>query len=189
MSLYLGIDFGTSTTYITAWDPDKNTVREVKLNNIADYNTGKAWFPNVIYYEPSGNRVIGSMAWKQGQRRPDSAVFSIKREIGNAQWSKTIQNTGRIVTATDVCRDIFDVMNTSIRKDKGGEPIDGVVLTVPYAYLHRERSLIQDAAQAAGLDHIRQPQLLFVKAQGAQNSAGALHCNIIIGSAHRLKAR
>ncbi|MCI8810039.1 MAG: Hsp70 family protein [Oscillibacter sp.] len=154
MSLYLGIDFGTSTNYITRWDQEKRTVVPVCPSKMAQYASHRNWFPNVIYYEANGNKVVGSTAQIQGIRYPDSAVFSVKREIGT-QWTKQIRNTGKTVGAFEVCRDIFNVINNNIREDFGGALIDGVVITVPYAYQHRERSLIQKAANAAGLHVIR----------------------------------
>ena len=46
----------------------------------------------------------------------------------------------------------------------------------------------QQAAQAAGPDHVGQPKLLSVKPEGAEDAARALHCDIVIAAADRLVA-
>lgn len=47
MGLYLGIDFGTSTNYVTRWIEETKTIEPVHLGNYGESDV----FPNVIYYE------------------------------------------------------------------------------------------------------------------------------------------
>ena len=47
MSIYLGIDFGTSTNYVTRWNED-GSVKAVPNMDPSLY-TGDEVFPNVIY--------------------------------------------------------------------------------------------------------------------------------------------
>lgn len=77
MSLFLGIDFGSAKNFIAKWDENKSRAIPVLLGNYG----GKGDFPNVIYYEPSENKIVGESAIKRGAQNSDNAVFAIKRHL------------------------------------------------------------------------------------------------------------
>ena len=48
--------------------------------------------------------------------------------------------------------DIFAYIKKRVSENNGGANIDGVVISVPYAYGNKERLKIQKAAERAGLN-------------------------------------
>ena len=149
MSLYLGIDFGTSTNYITRWDEEKK--KAVPIVGLSGYGSSKNNFPNVIYYQRSGIPIIGEPAFEKLKSDPSNAVYAVKRRIGEDKWTCHIENINKDLTAYEVTRDIFSKIREEIQKQFGGQYIDGAVISVPYSYQHKERSVIEGAAKAAGI--------------------------------------
>ncbi len=62
MSLYLGIDFGTSTNVVTRWDETKKDAIPIPF---AKYGGGSV-FQNVVYYESPTNIIVGDAAVELG---------------------------------------------------------------------------------------------------------------------------
>lgn len=152
MSLYFGIDFGTSTNFITKWNESTEKVEPVA--NLGNYNSGKDTFANVIYYPATGHPIIGDAALKQYNDDPDNGVYAIKRHIGEEAWSCKIPHLGKSLTAEEVVRDIFHCIKEKLMSQNAGNHIDGVVISVPYAFQSRERNIIKNAAEKAGF-HVR----------------------------------
>ena len=149
MSLYLGIDFGTSTNYITRWDEEKK--KAVPIVGLSGYGSTKNNFPNVIYYQHSGTPIIGVAAFEKLKVDPSNAVYAVKRRIGEDKWTCHIENINKDLNAYEITRDIFTKIRDEIQKQFGGQYIDGAVISVPYAYQHKERSVIEKAAKDAGI--------------------------------------
>jgi molecular chaperone DnaK (HSP70) len=148
MSIFLGIDFGTSTICVTRWKETNNQVEIVPPIVSSDYGrTGP--IENVIFYNNKSERLIGSPAMKKMQLDPHLFVSGIKRELEGTGWQREIH--GELKTAVDVASDIFAYIREAIEKMYGGSQIDGVVVSVPFAYQHRERQRIKLAAEKAGL--------------------------------------
>lgn len=148
MGLHLGIDFGTSTNYITRWNEDKKTVEPVLLGG---YGKGPV-FPNVIYYESKDNVLVGDEAVRKGKLDIFNRVEAVKRHIEERGYWRYIPNLGMKLTSTEIARDIFRWIKKNIEEKYGGEPIDDVVISVPFAYQNSERLKIKNAAANAGLN-------------------------------------
>lgn len=148
MGIYLGIDFGTSTLCITRWKENSNQVEIVP--NIIRSGYGKSGpIENVIFYQSEDEYLIGEPALKRAQIDPHHFVGGIKRELDGSGWQRTIR--GEPKTAVDVASDIFAYIRSAVEDMYGGEEIDGVVISVPFAFQHRERQRIKLAAQKADL--------------------------------------
>jgi molecular chaperone DnaK len=166
MSIYLGIDFGTSTICVTRWKENNNQVEMVPPIVAADFGkTGP--IENVIFYNSNDEYLIGSPALKKMQLDPHYFVSGIKRELEGTGWQRTIH--GQQKTAVDVAADIFSYIREAIEKMYGGNEIDGVVVSVPFAFQHRERQRIKLAAQLAKL-----PVLALIE----EPVAAALSCGL-----------
>lgn len=149
MSLYFGIDFGTSTNYITKWDSANQ--KTIPVTGMNGYGSAKNNFPNVIYYQTNGKPIIGAEAYERYRNDPDNGVYAIKRRIGEDAWTTYIPNLKKSMSAKDISRDIFKCIGDELTKKYAGEYIDGVVISVPYSYQSRERNIIKNSAEAAGL--------------------------------------
>lgn len=152
MSLYLGIDFGTSTNLVIQWDNEKKLPKQT--NGLGSYGKSGV-FPNVIYYEPNGgNPIVGELAIDKAKSDPYNYVDGIKRHIGEKNFRQDIPNLGKKLTSEDIAKDIFTWIKNKIEDSKGGEKIDGVVISVPFAFQHMEKERIKNAAINAGLNVI-----------------------------------
>lgn len=159
MGIYLGIDFGTSTIYVTRWNPEDGTVKAVPNMDPALY-TGDEVFPNAIYYQNNGNYIIGKSAAKFSSIDPRNGVNSVKRKLVEEHWEYLIPAHSTRYTPVDVAADIFTFVKERVSENNGGAEVDGVVVSVPYAYGNKERRKIQRAAERAGLrviDLIEEP--------------------------------
>ena len=145
---YLGIDFGTCTNLITRWNPEKN---EVELIDMASYGSSSKVFPNVIFYASPENRYMGENAEKQAIVNPENCVKGIKRHLEEKGYHRYISNLARDLKAEDIAADIFSYIKKAVEDKFGGETVDGVVISVPFAFQHKERARIQKAAERAGL--------------------------------------
>ena len=150
MSIYLGIDFGTSTNYVTRWNED-GSVKAVPNMDPSLY-TGDEVFPNVIYYQNSGNSIVGKSASKFLAIDPRNGVAGVKRRLVEDNWEYFIPAISAKSSPVDVTTDIFAYIKKRVSENNGGANIDGVVISVPYAYGNKERLKIQKAAERAGLN-------------------------------------
>ena len=148
MGLYLGIDFGTSTNYVTRWIEETKTIEPVHLGNYGESDV----FPNVIYYETKENIIVGQTALKKGKLDNENCVWAIKRHIGEIGYSKYIPNLDQKLTSVEIARDIFRWIKKKVEEQYAGEPIESVVISVPFSYQNSERQIIKAAAVNAGLN-------------------------------------
>ncbi len=146
--LLLGIDFGTSTNYVTKYDFGKQDA--VAVANMGSYANSNI-FENTIYIESGSNVVLGSAASKRGTSDPLNFFRGIKRYISSEQWYQKIPHLdNRMYSAQDIASMIFKEIKEKVEKSEN-KSIDGVVLTVPYSYSDRYRSRLKEAAEDAGL--------------------------------------
>lgn len=148
MSIYLGIDFGTSTNVVTRWDTERKQAQPVPLGKYGSPDI----FPNVIFYQSPTNKIVGDDAESKGKEHPENAVFSIKRRLESSDFRQPIPALGRSLSSEEVAADIFGWIKEMVEAKYGGESIDGVVISVPFAFQNRERKRIERAAGAAGLN-------------------------------------
>ena len=146
MSIYLGIDFGTSTNYVVRWNENKQCIEPQA--NLGQYKDSKL-VDNVIYY--GKENIVGYNALQRIVTDPLNTVRYIKREMDKSNWSVYIPYLDKNLDTESVCRDIFLYLKDKIESNHN-EFIDGVVITVPFAFLHKERQRIKNAAKRAGIE-------------------------------------
>lgn len=151
MAIYLGIDFGTSTNYVTRWNETDGSVKAVPNLDPTIY-TGDEVFPNVIYYCQNGDKLIGKSALKRASIDPKNGVLGVKRKLVGDNWEYYIPALNAKYSPVDVATDIFTYIKDKVSSNNGGANIDGVVISVPYAYGNKERMKIRRSAERAGLN-------------------------------------
>lgn len=153
MAIYLGIDFGTSTNYITRWNESDGSVKAVPNLDPTIY-TGDEVFPNAIYYCQNGEKLVGKAAVRRAAIDPRNGVIGVKRKLVEDNWKYAIPALSSELTPVDVATDIFTYIKEKVSANNGGKDIDGVVISVPYAYGNKERLKIRRSAERAGLNVI-----------------------------------
>ncbi|PTB30973.1 Hsp70 family protein [Photobacterium phosphoreum] len=148
--LLLGIDFGTSTNFVTKYDFNKKDA--VAVANMGDYGNSNI-FENCIYIESEKNFVIGQP--KKGVNDPWNFFQDVKRFITSDDWKKKVPNLNdREVTAQDLTTMIFSAIKTKVEYSEA-RPVDGAVITVPYAYGDKYKKRLKKAAEDAGIKVIQ----------------------------------
>lgn len=151
MAIYLGIDFGTSTNYVTRWNETDGSVKAVPNLDPTIY-TGDEVFPNAIYYCQNGDKLVGKAALKRASIDPRNGVLGVKRKLVGDNWEYYIPALNDKYSPVDVATDIFTYIKDKVSANNGGANIDGVVISVPYAYGNKERMKIRRSAERAGLN-------------------------------------
>ncbi|MDM8535976.1 Hsp70 family protein [Desulfobacterales bacterium HSG17] len=148
--LYLGIDFGTSTNYVTRWNAQKKVA--VPVVGITKDHGGSNFIDNIIYYESVNSQIIGKLAFKKGITEPFNVVEGIKRKLENDNWKQRIPSLREELSAEEITTDIFRTIKNRVEEIHGGKTVDGVVISVPFAFQSKERQRIKNAAEKAGLN-------------------------------------
>jgi molecular chaperone DnaK (HSP70) len=97
LSLYIGIDFGTFMLFMSKWNERKQKAEPVPNLHPSGYGSNY-YIDNVVYYEESGNLIVGRKALNHNQVDPMNGVREVKRHLkdenvasGNS-WTKEISN-------------------------------------------------------------------------------------------------
>ncbi|QTA90787.1 Hsp70 family protein [Desulfonema magnum] len=150
--LYLGIDFGTATNYVTKWDPERKIAVPVRIDKRLE---GDNFFDNVIYYESSENRMIGKLAFQRSIDDPLNVVEGIRDKLGRDNWKQMIPSLGCELSSEEVTEDIFREMKNRVEQIHGGIPVKGVVLGIPFSFQSEEISRLKTASENVGLSIIK----------------------------------
>jgi len=148
--LLLGIDFGTSTNFVTKYDFNKKDA--IPVANMGDYGASNI-FENCIYVESANNFVIGQA--KKGVNDPFNFFEDVKRFIISDDWKHKVSNLDdKEVTAQDLATMIFSAIKTKVENSES-KPVEGAVITVPYAYGDKYKKRLKKAAENAGIKVIQ----------------------------------
>ena len=146
--LLIGIDFGTSTNFVTKYDYKK--MDAVEVSNMGGYGASNI-IKNCIYIENENNVIIGKD--DRALRDPQNYFENIKRYITVGK-EFVVPNLGnKKLTAQELAQKIFEKIKEKVESNENRK-IEGVVLTVPYEYGDLYNKKLKDAASAAGLNVI-----------------------------------
>jgi molecular chaperone DnaK len=167
MGKVVGIDLGTTNSVVAVMEGGKPVV-------IANAE-GMRTTPSVVGFSKDGERVVGQMARRQTVLNPQNTFFAVKRFIGRKYGelspdSKRVPYTirkdeiGNIKIACprlskDFAPEEISAMVLKKLADDAsrylGEPVTGVVLTVPAYFNDSQRQATRDAGRIAGLEVLR----------------------------------
>ena len=145
--LVIGIDYGSSTNFVTKYDFDKKDA--LPVHNMGSYGSSNI-FENCLYIESDTNHIIGN----RGKHFSDPENFfeDIKRNITNPNWKRVVPNLGnREFSSVDIASLVFAEIKRKVEENYGGQSIDGAVITVPYTYGDKYKQLIKEASEQAGI--------------------------------------
>ena len=149
--LLIGIDFGTSTNFVTKYDFNKKDA--VSIANMGSYG-GSNIFDNNLYIQGKDNYIIGDS--KKQHSDPENFFEDVKRYIIDDNKKYRVPNLdNKDISAQDIAEMVFYSIRKKIEEVIENNKIDGVVITVPYSYGKKYRQRLQEAAQKAGLNVIK----------------------------------
>ena len=163
----VGIDLGTTNSLVAR-------MRDGKPMAVLDCDQ-HALLPSAVYYDASGQVVVGREALRMAGVEPSHTVVSVKRLMGrgagdpetqrlgtsvfveprNAEEARTIRLKvrDREVTPVEVSAEILKALARQAEDEL--RQIGGVVITVPAYFDDAQRQATKDAGRLAGLEVLR----------------------------------
>lgn len=137
----LGIDLGTTNSAIA--------ILEAGEPQILPNSEGKRVTPSVVAFTEAEERLVGDQAKNQAVQNPENTVESIKRYIGDNDY--TVELQGREYTPEEISGMILRRLKNDA-EEKLGKRISRAVITVPAYFNDTQRTSTKDAGEIAGLE-------------------------------------
>ena len=144
MAKAVGIDLGTTNSVVAVLEGGEPTV--------VPNAEGSRTTPSVVAFSKTGEILVGEVAKRQAITNPDRTVRSVKRQMGQKDWSVEID--GKAWTAQEISAQILG----KLKKDAEaylGDSVTQAVVTVPAHFDDAQRQATKEAGQIAGLDVLR----------------------------------
>src|ERR671937_141885 len=140
----VGIDLGTTNSVVAVLEAGEPVV----IPNAE----GSRITPSVVGFSKTGEILVGEVAKRQAITNPDRTVRSIKRDMGNKDW--TIDIDGKKWTPQEISAQIL----AKLKRDAEaylGDKVTQAVITVPAYFDDAQRQATNEAGQIAGLEVLR----------------------------------
>ena len=144
MARAVGIDLGTTNSVVAALEGGEPVV----IPN----SEGQRTTPSVVGFSKNGEILVGEVAKRQAITNPDRTVRSVKRHMGEKEWS--IEVDGKRWTPQEVSAQIL----AKLKRDAEaylGDTVTEAVITVPAYFDDSQRQATKEAGQVAGLGVLR----------------------------------
>ncbi|HXJ66394.1 MAG TPA: Hsp70 family protein, partial [Actinomycetota bacterium] len=144
MARAVGIDLGTTNSVVAVLEGGEPTV----IPNAEGHRTT----PSVVGFSKNGEILVGEVAKRQAITNPDRTVRSIKRHMGEKDWSVDVD--GKKWTPQEVSAQIL----AKLKRDAEayvGDKVTQAVVTVPAYFDDSQRQATKEAGQIAGLEVLR----------------------------------
>ncbi|MFB6146426.1 MAG: molecular chaperone DnaK, partial [Halobacteriaceae archaeon] len=136
----LGIDLGTTNSAFAVMEGGEP---EIIANEEGDRTT-----PSVVAFD-DGERLIGKPAKNQAVQNPDQTVESIKRHMGEEDYTVGLEGEG--YTPEQISAMILQKIKRDAEEYLGDE-VEKAVITVPAYFNDRQRQATKDAGEIAGFE-------------------------------------
>lgn len=167
MGKIIGIDLGTTNSCVAIMEGGKPTV-------IAN-SEGARTTPSVVAVNKAGERLVGTVAKRQGVTNPKNTIFAVKRLIGRKESAEEVSRAQKVLPY-EVCgspngdawvrlnedlkspQEISAMILTKMKQtaeDYLGETVSDAVITVPAYFDDAQRQATKDAGKIAGLNVLR----------------------------------
>jgi molecular chaperone DnaK len=144
MARAVGIDLGTTNSVVAVLEGGEPTV----IPN----SEGARTTPSVVGYSKNGEILVGEVAKRQAITNPDRTVRSIKRHMGEKDWSLDVD--GKKWTPQEVSAQILGKLKRDAESYLG-DKVTQAVVTVPAYFDDSQRQATKEAGQIAGLEVLR----------------------------------
>jgi molecular chaperone DnaK len=144
MARAVGIDLGTTNSVVATLEAGEPVV----IPNAE----GSRLTPSVVAYSKNGEILVGEVAKRQAITNPDRTVRSVKRFMGQKDWSIDID--GKKWTPQEISAQILGKLK---RDAEGylGDKVTEAVVTVPAYFDDSQRQATKEAGEIAGLSVLR----------------------------------
>jgi molecular chaperone DnaK len=144
MAKVVGIDLGTTNSVVAVMEGTQPVV----IPN----SEGSRTTPSVVAFTKTGERLVGQLAKRQAITNPDRTIASIKRHMGEGDYSVKID--GKDYTPQEISAMILQKL-VNDASNYLGERVTKAVITVPAYFNDSQRQATKDAGKIAGLDVLR----------------------------------
>jgi molecular chaperone DnaK len=145
MSMYLGIDLGTSNSAIVG-----NDGNELRLFKTTD---GSDVLPSAIMIDRRGAMFVGKRAYEQDAFSPEDVGKRFKRLMGTTS-PVIFKSAGRTMTAEEASSEVLKALLAQARMAAGEFAIQGAIVTVPAAFNQMQCEATMRAARSAGIEQV-----------------------------------
>lgn len=142
---YTGIDLGTTNSAICSYDGE--SIHLYKSPEQHDVT------PSAIFIDKRGNKYVGSRAYNNAARHPESAATGFKRLMGTSTPVK-LPAVNMTMTPEDCSAEILRVMFGYLPAEIRNDDLTGTVITVPAAFNQMQKDSTMSAAVAAGIGRV-----------------------------------
>jgi molecular chaperone DnaK len=143
----VGIDLGTTYSAVAVLEGGKP---EIIANAEGERTT-----PSVVAFTEEGERLVGTIARRQGITNPARTISEIKREMGSDHRVKIKTSEGSKEYSPE---EISAMVLQKLKADAEevlGHPIKKAVITCPAYFNNMQRQATKDAGKIAGLEVMR----------------------------------
>ncbi|MBO6246532.1 MAG: molecular chaperone DnaK [Anaerovibrio sp.] len=144
MGKIIGIDLGTTNSCVAVMEGGKPTV-------IAN-TEGARTTPSIVAFTKTGERLVGQLAKRQAVSNPDRTIASIKRHMGEKNYTVTIDD--KSYTPPEISAMVLQKLKADAEAYLG-ETVSQAVISVPAYFNDSQRQATKDAGQIAGLEVLR----------------------------------
>ncbi len=144
MTRAVGIDLGTTNSVVAVLEGGEPVV--------VPNAEGSRTTPSVVGYSKNNEILVGEVAKRQAITNPDRTIRSVKRHMGEKDWSIDID--GKAWTPQEVSAQIL----LKLKRDAEsylGATVSQAVITVPAYFDDAQRQATKEAGQIAGLEVLR----------------------------------
>ncbi|WP_375504120.1 molecular chaperone DnaK [uncultured Jatrophihabitans sp.] len=144
MARAVGIDLGTTNSAVAVLSGGEPEV-------IANAE-GARTTPSVVAFAKNGEVLVGEVAKRQAVTNVDRTIRSVKRHIGEGDWSVKIDGKG--YTPQEISARVLQKLKRDAESYLG-EDVTDAVITVPAYFSDAQRQATKEAGTIAGLNVLR----------------------------------
>jgi len=144
MARAVGVDLGTTNSVVAALEAGEPVV----IPNAE----GSRTTPSVVAFSKTGEILVGEVAKRQAITNPDRTIRSVKRHMGDKNWSVDID--AKPWTAQEISAQILNKLKRDAEAFLG-DSVTQAVITVPAYFDDAQRQATKEAGQIAGLEVLR----------------------------------
>jgi len=145
MKAYVGIDLGTTNSAIASFDgEDLRLYKSPEQHDVT---------PSAIFIDRRGNRYVGSRAYNNAARSPDSAAVLFKRLMGTST-PISLPGVGQTMRPEECSAEVLRVLFGYLPDEVRNSPDTATVITVPAAFNQMQKDATMSAADLAGIGKV-----------------------------------